>query len=315
MLLRIEDLVVEYTSERGKVRAVDGVSLNVEKGKLVSIVGESGCGKSTLAYSIIRLSPGKVIRGKILFEGKDLTQLSDKQMREIRGKEISMIFQDPMTSLDPLEKIGTQIVETIKAHENVKKEEALLRAKELLKKVGIPEDRVYSYPHQLSGGQRQRVMIAMAIALNPKLLIADEPTTALDVIVQEKILEILGELKNQGMGIILITHDLALAVEKSDFVAVMYAGWLVEFASAKEIVENPLHPYTQGLINSIPDLWIDRPPKPLKGFPPDLTNPPSGCRFHLRCEKAMPKCKKEVPPCIKIGNRMVRCFLYEGRNN
>ena len=315
MLLTIENLGVEYSSERGKVKALEGVNLQVNKGEFISIVGESGCGKSTLAYSIIRLCPGKIVSGQILFEGRNLVDLSEKELRKIRGKEISMIFQDPMTSLDPLEKIGSQIVETIRAHEKVDKKTALLRAKKLLKSVGLPEDRIFYYPHQLSGGQRQRVMIAISIALNPKLLIADEPTTALDVIVQQKILDILVELKKQGMSIILITHDLALAIERSDFVTVMYAGWVVEFGRAKEIIENPLHPYTQALLNSIPDLWVDKPIKPLKGSPPDLANLPKGCRFHLRCEKAMSKCREHTPPSIKIGKRIVKCFLYEGRNN
>ncbi|AEH44854.1 oligopeptide/dipeptide ABC transporter, ATPase subunit [Thermodesulfatator indicus DSM 15286] len=310
MLLQIEDLTVEYQSERGKILAVDGVSLSVNSGNLLSVVGESGCGKSTLAYSIIRLSPGKVKKGKIIFNGKDLLSLNKKEIRQLRGKDISMVFQDPMTSLDPLEKIGTQMVETILAHEKISKTEALNRVQELLNIVGIPEDRINSYPHQLSGGQRQRIIIAMAISLNPKLLIADEPTTALDVIVQDKILEIFKELTSRNISIILITHDLPLAVERSDFIAVMYAGWLMEFGRAKDVAASPLHPYTQGLIDSVPDLWVDRKIKPLKGFPPDLANPPSGCRFHPRCPKAMEICSRKIPPNVEVNNRMVRCFLY-----
>ena len=314
MLLQIKNLKTYYYSRKGILRAVDNVSLNVDSGELVGIVGESGCGKSTLAYSIIRLilPPGRILGGSILFNGKDLLKLSEKEMRKIRGKEIGMIFQDPMTSLDPLEKIGDQIVETIMEHEKVDKKTALERAKELLESVGLPADRVNYYPHQLSGGQRQRVMIALAVSLNPKLLIADEPTTALDVIVQEKIMDLLENLKKEGKAIILITHDLSLASERSDKIAVMYAGWLVEFGKTDDIVNDPLHPYTTGLINSVPDLWLDREIKPMPGYPPDLTNPPSGCRFHPRCPKATERCKHEEPPTFDVDGRLVKCWLYGG---
>jgi len=314
MLLQIKNLKTYYYSRKGILRAVDNVSLNVDSGELVGIVGVSGCGKSTLAYSIIRLilPPGRIVGGSILFNGKDLLKLSEKEMRKIRGKEIGMIFQDPMTSLDPLEKIGDQIVETIIEHEKVDKKTALERAKELLESVGLPADRVNYYPHQLSGGQRQRVMIALAVSLNPKLLIADEPTTALDVIVQEKIMDLLENLKKEGKAIILITHDLSLASERSDKIAVMYAGWLVEFVKTDDIVNDPLHPYTTGLINSVPDLWLDREIKPMPGFPPDFANPPSGCRFHPRCPKATERCRHEEPPTFDVDGRLVKCWLYGG---
>ena len=312
MLLQIKNLSVHYYSQKGVLRAVDNVSLEVDRGELVGIVGESGCGKSTLAYSIMRLTPGKIVSGSIIFEGKNLLKLSEKEMRKIRGKEIGMIFQDPMTSLDPLEKIGDQIVETIMEHEDVDKKTALEKAKELLRSVGLPEDRVNYYPHQLSGGQRQRVMIALAISLNPKLLIADEPTTALDVIVQEKIMDLLDRLKKDGKAIILITHDLSLAAERSDKIAVMYAGWIVEFGLTDDIVEEPLHPYTKGLIDSVPDLWLDRKIKPMPGFPPDLTNPPKGCRFHPRCPKADERCRTLEPPMVEVDGRFVKCWLYGG---
>ncbi len=311
MLLEIRNLIVDYVDGEKRIRAVDNVTLGIESGEFVSIVGESGCGKSTLAYSILRLVAGEIVSGEIIFNGRNLLALSENEIKKVRGKEISMIFQDPMTSLDPLEKIGTQIVETLQTHEKISKKDALEKAKKLLEAVGIPGERVKDYPHQLSGGQRQRVMIALAIALNPKLIIADEPTTALDVIVQEKILELLLGFKKDGKAIIFITHDLALAVEKSDKIAVMYAGWLVEYGGAKEIVSAPLHPYTKGLINSVPDLWTERKVKPLKGFPPDLSSPPSGCRFSERCSDRLTICSMKEPPVKKIKNRLVRCWLYE----
>ncbi len=312
MLLRIENLKTYFESKRGVVKAVDGVSFTVNRGEFVSVVGESGCGKSTLAYSIIRLisPPGKIVGGRIIFDGKDLLRLSEKEMRKIRGKEIGMIFQDPMTSLDPLEKIGDQMAETIMEHVKVSKKEALEIAGKMLEKVGLPANRINYYPHQLSGGQRQRVMIAMAISLNPKLLIADEPTTALDVIVQEKIMDILESMKKEGRTIILITHDFALASERSDKIAVMYAGWLVEFGKARDLVEDPLHPYSKALIDSVPDLWMDKKIKPIPGFPPDLANPPEGCRFRPRCPLADEKCKKE-PPAVDLEGRIVKCWHYE----
>lgn len=312
MLLDIRNLKTYFYTRRGVLKAVENVSIKIDKGEFVSIVGESGCGKSTLAYSIMRLIdfPGKIVGGEILFDGKDLLKLSDDEIRSMRGKEIGMIFQDPMTSLDPLEKIGDQIAETVMEHTDVTKKEAWQIAGEMLEKVGLPADRVNYYPHQLSGGQRQRVMIAMAVSLNPKLLIADEPTTALDVIVQEKIMDLLDEMRKEGRAVMLITHDFALASERSNRIAVMYAGWLAELGKAEDITHEPLHPYSKGLIESVPDVWIDKDVKPLPGFPPDLVNPPEGCRFRPRCPFAMEKCEKE-PPSFDLDGRVVKCWLYE----
>ncbi len=312
MLLEVENLTTLFRTKRGIIKAVDNVSLSLEKGDFISVVGESGCGKSTLAYSIIRLidSPGEIAGGKIYFDGKELTSLSEEKMRKVRGKEIGMVFQDPMTSLDPLEKIGDQITETLMEHIDVTKKEAWGIAREMLEKVGLPPDRVDSYPHQLSGGQRQRVVIAMAVSLNPKLLIADEPTTALDVIVQEKIMDLLNEMRKEGRAIMLITHDFALAAESSDRIAVMYAGWIVEMGDADRLTKEPMHPYTRGLIESVPDVWVDREIKPLPGFPPDLAKPPEGCRFRPRCPLATEKCTKE-PPGVEVDGRYVKCWLFE----
>mgnify|MGYP000719331466 FL=1 len=311
MLLDVKNLKTYFYSKRGVLRAVDNVSIGVNRREFISIVGESGCGKSTLAYSIIRLidTPGKIVNGKILFDGKNLVELSEEEMRKLRGREIGMVFQDPMTSLDPLEKIGEQIVETIIEHQDVDKKEAWERAAILLEKVGLSGDRVNYYPHQLSGGQRQRVMIALAVSLNPKLLIADEPTTALDVIVQEKIMDLLEGMKRENRAVILITHDFALAADRSDKIAVMYAGWLIEFGEADKLANEPLHPYSEGLISSVPDVWEDRDIKPMPGFPPDLIDPPKGCRFRPRCPKAMDKCINE-PPTFSVNGRVVKCWLY-----
>ncbi|RLG18072.1 ABC transporter ATP-binding protein [Nanoarchaeota archaeon] len=312
MLLEIKNLRTYFFTKRGTIKAVDDVSFGIDKGEFISIVGESGCGKSTLAYSVIRLveHPGKIVGGEIIFDGENLLTLSEEKIREIRGKEIGMIFQDPMTCLDPLEKIGDQIAETIVEHKRISRKEAIQTASKMLEKVGLPADRVNYYPHQLSGGQRQRVMIAMAISLNPKLLIADEPTTALDVIVQEKIMNLLDDMRREGRAIMLITHDFALASERSDKIAVMYAGWLVEFGKSDEIANEPLHPYSRGLIDSVPDVWVDRDIKPLPGFPPDLANPPKGCRFRPRCPFATEKCEEE-PQTFDLDGRIVKCWRYE----
>jgi len=312
-VLKIKNLSTHYFSRRGVLKAVDRVSMDLKKQEFIGIVGESGCGKSTLAFSIMRLiqPPGKIVEGEILFNGRDLLKLKDEEMRRVRGKEIGMVFQDPMTSLDPLEKIGDQIVETILMHEDVGKKEAFEKAMELLESVGLPGDRVNYYPHQLSGGQRQRVMIALAIALNPTLLIADEPTTALDVIVQEKIMEILEKMKDEGRSIILITHDFSLAAEKSDRIVIMYAGWIVEMGDSSKLVKEPMHPYTEGLLESVPDIWLQKEIKTMPGFPPDLINPPPGCKFHPRCPHAMERCKQEEPPLIETNGRLVKCWLYK----
>lgn len=318
MLLEVKNLSIYYYTLAGTVRAVENVSFTIDKKEWVSFVGESGSGKSTVAYALLNLvpSPGKIVNGEIIFEGKNLLGLTKDELREIRGKEISMVFQDPMTSLDPLRKIGDQIVEVMTEH-GMEKDEAYNKAKELLKKVNLPEDRMGYYPHQLSGGQRQRIAIAIAMAFNPKLLIADEPTTALDVIVQDAIMDLIENLKKEGTSIFFVTHDISLAAERSDKIAVMYAGKLVEFGKVEQILENPLHPYTQSLLASVPDLWSEREIKAIPGYPPDLRNPPSGCRFHPRCpvfrEKVDLKgvCDSMEPETIEIEKgHFVSCHLY-----
>jgi len=318
MLLDVKNLSIYYYTLAGTVKAVENVSFAIGKREWVSFVGESGSGKSTVAYAILNLvpSPGQITNGEIIFEGKNILELTNEELREIRGKEISMVFQDPMTSLDPLRKIGDQIAEVMIEHET-EKEEAYEKAKELLKKVNLPEDRISYYPHQLSGGQRQRVAIAIAMAFNPKLLIADEPTTALDVIVQDAIMDLIGSLKDEGTSIFFVTHDISLAAERSDKIAVMYAGKLVEFGRVEQILENPLHPYTQSLLASVPDLWSEKEIKAIPGYPPDLRNPPSGCRFHPRCpifkEQATLKgiCDVTEPKTIEIEKEhFVACHLH-----
>ncbi len=318
MLLEVKNLSIYYYTLAGTVRAVENVSFTIDKKEWVSFVGESGSGKSTVAYALLNLvpSPGKIVNGEIIFEGKNILGLTKDELREIRGKEISMVFQDPMTSLDPLRKIGDQIVEVMTEH-GMEKDEAYNRAKELLRKVNLPEDRMGYYPHQLSGGQRQRIAIAIAMAFNPKLLIADEPTTALDVIVQDAIMDLIESLKKEGTSIFFVTHDISLAAERSDKIAVMYAGKLVEFGKVEQILENPLHPYTQSLLASVPDLWSEKEIKAIPGYPPDLRNPPSGCRFHPRCpvfkEKVTLKgvCDFIEPETIEIEKgHFVSCHLY-----
>ncbi|MEB3765207.1 MAG: ABC transporter ATP-binding protein [Desulfurococcales archaeon] len=314
-LLRIKDLNIVYYTLSGPVRAVVDASLEIEPGEWVSIVGESGSGKSTLVYGIMRLipPPGRIVSGSIIYKDTDLAKLSEKELRRIRGPEIGMIFQDPMTSLDPLRRIGDQIAEALLEHGIVSdKEEALERAKKALKEVGIPENRINSYPHQLSGGQRQRVLIAAAVALQPKILIADEPTTALDVVVQAKIMDLLEELKRKyNMTIILITHDIALAAERSTRIVVMYAGRIVEDGPVDEIVNDPKHPYTEGLLESTPDLWGEKEIRSIPGNPPDLRNPPPGCPFHPRCPKAMKVCRESFPAYTRLNKRRVACHLYK----
>ncbi len=300
-MLEVEDLTVYYYTSKGVVRAVEGVSFSISKREWITFVGESGSGKSTVAQAVIRLVPypGKIQGGKILFNGKNILELNKKEMRKLRGREISMVFQDPMTSLDPLRKIGDQVVEAMTEH-GVDEEEAKKRAIKLLKRVNIPEDRIDYYPHQLSGGQRQRVAIAIAAALEPSLIIADEPTTALDVIVQESIMELLQELKNSGTSIMFVTHDISLAFERSDRIAVMYAGKVCELGRSEELVSNPIHPYLKALLDSVPDVHSDKKVKAIPGNPPDLRNPPSGCRFHPRCPFASEICKKEEPELVEL---------------
>ncbi len=310
-LMSVESLEITYMALGGRIKAVDGISFSLEQGEWMTVVGESGSGKSTLAYAIMRLvpPPGKITGGKIVFDGMNLLELDKEKLRKIRGKEIAMVFQDPMTSLDPLRRVGDQAAELFVEHEGLDMEEAKKRAEEAMRSVRLPQHVLNSYPHQLSGGQRQRVMIAMAMSLRPKLLIADEPTTALDVLVQEGIMELLNSMKEEGTSILLITHDLSLAANWSDRIMVMYAGRLAELGNTEDLVERPLHPYTKGLLDSVPDLWSDKEVKPIEGNPPDMRYPPPGCRFHPRCPMAMEICSKKEPPILSIDKRIVSCWL------
>lgn len=316
-LITVDALTVEYWTRRGKIRAVEDVSFSLDKAETIGIVGESGSGKSTLGLSLIDLVPfpGRIIKGKIILKGKEVLKLRKDEMRNLRGKEICFVFQDPMTSLNPVKKIGDHFIELIRTHEpEVTKQEALKRAKKLLKDVEIQPERINDYPHQLSGGMRQRVMIGLAIALNPSIVVADEPTTALDVIVQAKILDLLNALRDAyGMALILITHDLSIVLQRSDRIIVMYAGHVVEYAPSIEIYSNPKHPYTQGLLKSIPNIELaDQKLEAISGSPPDLLNLPKGCRFWPRCYCAFERCRIEAPSLIKTGTEhFTRCFLYE----
>ncbi len=319
MLLDVKNLSTEFYVKRGTVKAVNDVSFNVDKGEILAIVGESGSGKSVTSLSVMGLirDPGKVTGGEILFNGKDLKNVSTKEMRSIRGDKISMIFQEPMTSLNPVQRIGDQICESILTHTDMNKKEALERAIEMLRVVGIPspEQRVKDYPHQMSGGMRQRVMIAMGLCCNPELLIADEPTTALDVTIQAQILDLIKRLRDDiGMAVILITHDLGVVAETADRVVVMYCGRVVEQADVKELFKDPKHPYTKGLIESIPRLDEDKDRLfMIKGMVPDPTALPKGCLFADRCDNCMEKCKHALPALTDVPGeegRKVRCFLY-----
>ncbi len=313
-MLEVKGLNIDYMTLRGPLRAVKDAWLSVDRGEWLSIVGESGSGKSTLAMSIpgLLMPPGRITSGSIVFDGKELTRLSREELRRIRGSEIGVVFQDPLTSLDPLRTIGDQIAEEILEHDAASsKREALEMAAEALEAVGIPRNRIKYYPHQLSGGQRQRVVIASAIVLRPKLLIADEPTTALDVIVQAKIMELMKDLqKKLGMAVILITHDIALAAEVSDRMAVMYAAEIVEEGPVDKVVSRPLHPYTEALIKATPDLWREKTLYSIPGNPPDLRNPPRGCRFHPRCHRVFDRCRLEEPRRLRINGRTVSCHLH-----
>jgi peptide/nickel transport system ATP-binding protein len=316
-LLKVESLTVEYWTRNGRLRAVEDVSFSIKKAETLGIVGESGSGKSTLGLSLIDLVPypGIITKGKIILNGKEVLKLPKEELRNLRGTEVCYIFQDPMTSLNPVKKIGAHFVELIRTHEpKVPEKEALERAKKLLSDVGIQPERVSDYPHQLSGGTRQRVMIALAIALNPSIVVADEPTTALDVIVQAKILDLLNTLRDTyGMALILITHDLSIVLQRSDNIIVMYAGQIAEYAPSEEVYAKPEHPYTQGLLKSIPNIELaDQKLEAIAGYPPHLLDLPGGCRFWPRCKFVFDKCRKENVPLYKTGkDRLVRCFLYE----
>ena len=319
-LLRIKNLKVYYYLREGVVKAVDGVNFFMRKGETVGLVGESGSGKSTLGLSILKLvpSPGKIVDGQILFDSKDITKLDNKKMRMIRGKRVSMVFQDPMTSLNPLMRIEDHLTETIKTHQKVTQEEAKEKAAFLLGEVGIPPERAKDYPHQFSGGMRQRVGIALAIALNPDLLIADEFTSSLDVIVQFQILNLMKKLKaSYNMGMIFISHDISLVSEIADKIALMYAGQIVEFAPADAFFEEHLHPYSEALLNSVPNVQLsDQKLSYIPGMPPDLVNPPKGCRFYPRCPYAKDLCREKEPPLIEVKpDYMVKCFRYDEKRS
>jgi oligopeptide/dipeptide ABC transporter ATP-binding protein len=314
-LLEVKDLQTHFFTDDGVVRAVDGVSFELDAGETLAIVGESGSGKSVTSLSILRLvadPPGRIVGGAIRFQGQDLLKKTPAEMRAIRGKEISMIFQEPMTSLNPVYTCGEQILEAIVLHENVDRKEAKERAIEMLRKVGIPspEQRVNEYPHQMSGGMRQRVMIAMALACRPKILIADEPTTALDVTIQAQILELLKSLQREmGMAVLLITHDLGVVAETADRVAVMYAGQVVEYCDVHSTFKRPIHPYTAGLQASLPKLGVET--ERLRVIPGNVPNPsrfPQGCRFHPRCPVRIEKCLEDPPFLAFAGPRWSRCW-------
>ncbi len=314
-LLEIDDLQVQYITGRGPVRAVDHVSFAIRPGEVFGLAGESGSGKSTIAHALLRTlhPPALITGGRALFNGDDIFELDDEGIEHFRWSQISMVFQSAMNSLNPVMTIGDQITDVIQSHLKLTPKEATDRAKQLLDLVGIDPKRIDDYPHQLSGGMRQRVVIAIALALNPPLMIMDEPTTALDVVVQKEIMRQIEQLKEKmGFSILFITHDLSLMVEFSDRIAVMYAGEIVELAPAHELFENPLHPYTQGLMNSFPAL--SGPKVKLSGIPgapPDLITPPSGCRFHPRCSKRLAHCDKAVPHLREVTpGHFVACHLY-----
>jgi len=316
-LLRTNGLKTHFFTAEGIVKAVDGVNLRINKGEALGLVGESGCGKSTLALSILRLirEPGKIVEGEIWFEGEDLLRKSDEEMRNVRGAKISMVFQNPISSMNPVFTVGSQIAEAINLHQDVQKHEISERVVEILDKVGIPDpsERMKDYPHEYSGGMTQRAMIAMALSCNPRLLIADEPTTNLDVTIQAQILELMKALREDfGASILLIGHDLGVISEISDRIGVMYAGKLVEYSDLAGIFEKTKHPYTQALLESIPRLGTEQERLLIiRGTVPRLINPPSGCRFHPRCDHAMKICSEQEPPLIEVGQgHEVACFLY-----
>ncbi|WP_419787268.1 ABC transporter ATP-binding protein [Pseudodesulfovibrio sp.] len=317
-LLSIRNLDVCYTTDNGTVQAVSGLNLSIKKGQTLGLVGETGAGKTTMAMSVMRLiasPPGKITGGEIFFEGTDLLKTSDSAMRKVRGGKIAMIFQDPMTSLNPIMPVDEQVAEMVALHNKQSKQESLKRALAMLELVGIQPDRAGEYPHQFSGGMKQRVVIAIALACNPALLIADEPTTALDVTIQAQVLELMKGLKEQfNTAMIMITHDLGIVAETCDHVAIMYAGRIVEEADTTSLYANPRHPYTQGLFASIPNVKEERESLAvIPGLPPEPTDIPSGCPFHPRCSHAMERCKVEKPkPVVVSDGHVVACFLEGG---
>lgn len=315
-ILEIKDLSIQYHADKRVVEAVNKLNLSLKKGESLGLVGETGAGKTTTALGIMGLipnPPGKITEGEIIFEGEDLLKLNKKKIREVRGKKISMIFQDPMTSLNPVVTVGDQIAETIRIHEKCSKAEAAVKATETLEMVGIPGERYGEYPHQFSGGMKQRVVIAIALSCNPDLLLADEPTTALDVTIQAQVLDLIVKLKKEKQtSMILITHDLGIVAEVCDKVAIMYAGEIVEFGSLEQIYNNTCHPYTKGLFGSIPDLESHaKRLNPIPGLMPDPANLPEGCNFCPRCTCASERCEKENPGLIEVEpGHFVKCFNF-----
>ena len=314
-ILEIEHLTVLFPIYIGMVRAVEDVTLEIKQGEVMGLVGESGCGKSTLGFSILRLlrPPGLIAGGQIRYHGNDIVKMDKQELLAIRGKRIAMIFQDPLTSLNPLFRVGDQFIEAIQTHANgVSNKEALERAADMLKRLGIAPDRLYEYPHQMSGGMRQRIMIGIALVLNPDLLLADEPTTSLDVIVEAQFLDLLNELREQfNLTILLISHNIGIVAQMADRVTVMYGGRLAETGKAEALFADPRHPYTQGLLASIPNIKLDQPKlHSMPGAPPDLVDPPSGCVFHPRCPYVMDKCRGEIPPSFNDQDHRTACWLY-----
>lgn len=319
-ILKIEDLVIQYNTDSGCVHALNGLSLTLREGETLGLVGETGAGKTTLARGImglIQCPPGEIVSGKILYRGEDLLAMKEKRRQAIRGKEISMIFQDPMTSLNPVTTVGDQIAEAVMAHEKISKKKAWEKALAMLETVGISRERAQDYPHQFSGGMKQRVIIAISLVLNPKILLADEPTTALDVTIQAQVLDTIQDLRKKlDMSMILITHDLGIVAQTCEQVAIIYGGEIVEYADVFTIFEDRMHPYTQGLFNSIPKLNedVDRL-VPIEGLMPDPTDLPEGCKFCTRCQYATGRCHAEHPEMTNVGNgHMVRCFRVEKPN-
>jgi peptide/nickel transport system ATP-binding protein len=317
VLLEVKDLKVEFHTDDVTVHAVNGVTLALKEGETLGLVGETGAGKTTIARTILGILPkpqGNVTQGEIFFEGADMLRLSEKEMKKIRGDKIAMIFQDPMTALNPIERVGDQIAEAIRLHNRISHAEAIRRSMEMLEMVGIPRERYLEFPHQFSGGMKQRVVIAMALACNPKLLLADEPTTALDVTIQAQVLALMRDLTHRlGTSVLLITHDLGVVASTCQSVAVVYAGEIVEYGTVRHIFNNPLHPYTKGLFDSLPNLDESKKRlKPIKGMMPDPTNLPEGCTFCERCDYAIEICARKKPAEYEPEEgHTVRCFLAD----
>jgi oligopeptide/dipeptide ABC transporter ATP-binding protein len=316
ILYSVRDLTVEYTTRAGVVKAVDNVSLDIRRGEILGLVGESGCGKSTLGKALMRLhtGPARIAKGELIFDGRDLMKLTEQEMPEVRGADIGMVFQDPMTSLNPVQRISQHLTETIQTHEpEVSEKDARKRAEELIEVLGIRKERINEYPHQMSGGMRQRVMISLALSLRAKLVIADEPTTSLDVIVEAKFLDLLKDLQKEfGLTILLITHNIGVVAEVADRIAVMYAAKLVEIGHVNDVFGHPKHPYTQGLLRSVPNIKLDGGELyKMAGAPPDLSHPPAGCRFHPRCPFVMDICREQEPPLEDIeSGQHAACWLF-----